>query len=81
MTTNQIKQLHEAQPFKPFTIHLADGSKLPVPHPEFMWVMPSGRTVFVALGDDEEDAAAIVDLLLVTKLTVSKGRRNGRKKP
>ena len=79
MTTAQLKKLHEARPFQPFEIHLADGSLLSVPHPEFLWVTPGGRTVWVALGAGEEDAAAIVDLLLVTKLVTGNGKKKGNK--
>jgi hypothetical protein len=29
MTIDQIRRLYEAQPFRPFTMHLADGRQLP----------------------------------------------------
>jgi hypothetical protein len=80
MTTDRIKELLAANPFKPFEIHVADGDVLVVKHPELIWITPGGRTVFVARGPKEEDGIAIVDLLLVTKLIVSNGRRSGRKK-
>lgn len=78
MTTSQLKQLHEARPFQPFEIHVADGDVISVPHPEFMWKSPGGRVVWVALGDSEDDAAAMVDLLLVTKLVSPIPNGNGR---
>jgi hypothetical protein len=80
MTTDRIKELLAAKPFKPFEIHVADGDVLEVKHPELMWVTPGGRTIFVARGPKEEDGIAILDLLLVTKLIVGNSRRNGRKK-
>jgi hypothetical protein len=79
MTTGQIKKLYEAQPFQPFTIHLADGSEMHVPHPEFMWIHPGGRTIHVAESDNEDDGAAIIDLLLVTKLLTVAPRRPRKK--
>jgi hypothetical protein len=84
MATSQLKQLHEARPFQPFEIHVADGDVISVPHPEFLWITPGGRIAWIALGDAEDDAAAMVDLLLVTQLVspIPKGRgrprRNGR---
>lgn len=84
MTTKQVKVLHEAQPFKPFEIHVADGDVLRVPHPELLWIHPGGRTLIVARGPREEDGMAILDLLLVTKLVTnnSSGKgKNGRRKP
>ncbi len=38
--------MHEA-PFQPFTIHVADGRALHVPHPDFIAIMGNGRTAFV----------------------------------
>jgi hypothetical protein len=80
MTTAQVKKLLEARPFQPFTIHLANGSKLHLPHPKFMWIHPGGRTIHVAESDDENDGAAIIDLLLVTKLSTRVGNGTRRKK-
>ena len=77
MTTEQLKNAHEAKPFRPFTIHLADGTSLEVPHPELLWRMPSGRTIFVSRGGED---VAIVDLLLVTQLTMHNGSASSRRK-
>ena len=77
MTTDQLDQVHQAKPFKPFTIHLADGTKHRVVSPEFMWRTPGGRTIFVSTGPE---AAAIIDLLLVTKITIGNGERRRRRR-
>jgi hypothetical protein len=58
-------------------VHLADGRKLPVQHPEFVAQSPSGRT-FVLWGSDE--AFEVVDLLLVTSLKVSNGKPRSRRR-
>lgn len=77
MTTDQLDTVHRAQPFRPFTLHLADGTKHSVSHPELLWRTPGGRTVFVSLGGEK---VAIIDLLLVTKITHGNGvRRRPRK--
>ncbi|MGD0464104.1 MAG: hypothetical protein ABSB74_16605 [Tepidisphaeraceae bacterium] len=72
MTREKIFELWRAEPFQKFTIHMADGRKVPVLHREFLAISPSGRTVHVYQPDDSLN---IVDLLLVTDLEV---RRNGR---
>ncbi|MFN0020022.1 MAG: hypothetical protein ACKVP0_17320 [Pirellulaceae bacterium] len=77
MTTEQLKNAHDAKPFRPFTIHLADGTSLEVPHPELLWRTPSGRTIFVSRGGED---VAIVDLLLVTQLTIHNGRAGAKRK-
>jgi hypothetical protein len=74
VTTDQIEKLQRAQPFRPFTLHLADGTKHRVTHPELISRMPGGRTLFVSLGGEK---VAIVDLLLVTKITKGEGGANG----
>ena len=75
MTIEQLRAVHEARPFKPFTIHLADGSSVPVRHPELLWRTQGGRTIFVNTAGEE---VAIIDFLLVTKLTLGNGTRRRR---
>ena len=67
MTLDQLRSAREAAPFRPFTVHLADGRALRVPHPDFLSVSPGGRTVIVYQADER---FSIVDLLLVTELAV-----------
>ncbi len=72
MTVEQLRRAHQAQPFHPFDIHLADGRHLPVNHPEMLAITPPGRTIGIGLNDGTIE---IVHLLLVTSL---KPRANGR---
>jgi hypothetical protein len=65
MTTETLQAAIRAVPFQPFTLRLADGRALPVPHREFIAHRPGGRIAAV-IGDDE--SAAYVDLLLVVSL-------------
>ena len=60
VTIQQLRKAHETKPFKPFTLRKADGREFPVPHPEFLWIIPAGRTIAVA---DQDGAADIIDLL------------------
>ncbi len=71
MTTDQIRDWHQARPFQPFDIHMADGLSLSVEHPECLAISKGGRTIGVAV---EENVIETVDLLLVTSL---KPRSNG----
>ncbi len=65
MTIEQLRQMHQARPFQPFRIHMADGRHLDVGHPEFRAYPPSGRTVMAARADESFE---VIDLLLVTSL-------------
>lgn len=67
MTAEQLRAMREAAPFRPFTIYLADGRALYVPHREFVAQSPGGRTIIVY---GEGESFSIVDLYLVTELAV-----------
>jgi hypothetical protein len=77
MTIEQLRQVLHATPFQPFTIHLADGREMRVPHREFVAQSPSGRTIIVY---HEDESFSIIDLLLVTELKVHNGAAAGAKK-
>lgn len=65
MTADQVKKAREQAPFNPFTIYLSDQRRFEVPHPDFLWILPRGRTIAIA---DENGAAEIIDLVHVTSL-------------
>jgi hypothetical protein len=79
MTVERFQQVLSAKPFRPFTIHLADGDSIHVVSREFVAPSPSGRTIVVFQPDDRMN---ILDLLLVTNLEVepANGDRPRRKK-
>jgi hypothetical protein len=67
MTVEQLRNVHRATPFQPFTIRVADGRSFHIAHPDFLSHSPTGRTVIV-YGNNEN--FSILDLLLVTELQV-----------
>ena len=67
MTVDQMKAARETNPFRPFTIQLADGRAHRIPHRDYLSMSPGGRTVIVYRADE---AFSILDLLLVTELRV-----------
>jgi hypothetical protein len=67
MTVEQMRAVHQARPFRPLIIHVADGRAIPVDHRDFMMTVPSGRTIVVAQPDDTLN---IIDLLLMTDLEI-----------
>jgi hypothetical protein len=75
MTIERIRSLYQARPFQPFTIHLADGRRIPVVSHEFMMIGAAGRTIVVQQPDETLN---IIDLLLVTDVEI---RPNGRTSP
>jgi hypothetical protein len=72
MTTEQFKTALHLQPFRPFTIRMADDRSFEVSHRDFVAQSPSGRTVIVFQPDE---SYSVLDLLLMTELQVSNGQR------
>lgn len=77
MTLEQLMRAKEAQPFEPFEICTADGQRIPVPHPDSLFVPPNDQRTFVVAHDD--GTVQVVDLLLGSTLTLGNGRRRRRK--
>ena len=73
-----LRELRAARPFTPFTLTLADGRKLNVPHNEFLSFFPSGRSAILTHADE---SFTLIDLLMVTTVDVKPkgGRRAVRK--
>ena len=67
MTIDQLRDAYNRQPFRPFTLHLADGRSIHVPSREMLASAPNGRTIVVYV---DEDRINIIDLLLVTDLEI-----------
>ena len=72
MKIEEIRSVLRAEPFRPFWIHLADSSRLPVKHEDFVALEPAGREMIVYQPDNTHQ---IVDVMLVTRLEVQ--ARNG----
>ncbi len=76
MTIETLKNAYEAQPFKPFVIHLADGRQMSVSSREFILAPQTSRTFVVYQPDG---GFHLLDLLLVTGLEFGPENR-GRKR-
>jgi hypothetical protein len=73
MTTDQFKAALHQQPFRRFTIRMADGRAFEVAHRDFVAQSPSGRTAIVFQSDE---GYRVLDLLLMTEIEVHAA--NGR---
>jgi hypothetical protein len=69
-----LRRLIEANPFQPFSVNLADGRELKVPHRDFISPSPNYRMLTVWHMDDSCD---FVDFMLVIDFHVPKPNRNG----
>ena len=66
MSPEQLRQSLRAAPFEPFRIHLADGRSFDVPHAEFAWLVPTGRTIHVF--SSKERASEQIDVPLIASI-------------
>ncbi|MFI5458692.1 MAG: hypothetical protein ACHRXM_24950 [Isosphaerales bacterium] len=67
MRTENLQEVIHAAPFRPFALCLADGTRVDVPHPDFIAHPPGGRTA-VVVGPDER--LHIIDVMLVDKIEI-----------
>jgi hypothetical protein len=68
MTSNIIRDLLRAVPFRPFTVHVADRKSLQIEHPENAAITQGGRMFFVNTKDEDWEW---VDVFLVTRVEAS----------
>ncbi len=66
MTADVLRAAIGAQPFHPFELVLADGSRVNVRHPE--WIAYAGGRVAVVT--DPDDRVHYIETMLVTKIEV-----------
>ncbi len=67
MTSATIRNAMHNQPFRPFTLHMADGRAFTVTHPDFIAVSPTGRE---AVFSDEEGGVHVIDILRILQIFV-----------
>jgi hypothetical protein len=71
MTAQEFRSVFDAEPFRPFTVHLADGRAVAIPHQEYALLSPTGRTLIVY---HDDDSFQVLDLMLATGVQVN-GKR------
>jgi hypothetical protein len=67
MNAEQLRTLHRAQPFRPFTLIMGDGSQHRVSQPEFLLMTRSGQYAGVV---NEDDTICFLELVRVTEFRV-----------
>jgi hypothetical protein len=77
MKAETLRRLLEATPFQPFSVNLADGRELKVPHRDFISHSPNYRMLTVWHKDDSCD---FVDFMLVIGFHLQRPSRNGQRR-
>lgn len=68
MTIPLLRAAHKAVPFQPFTLEMADGRAFSGPHPDFLSLSPTGRTVILS---QEDENFRILGLLRMTAIEIT----------
>jgi hypothetical protein len=66
MAPDDIRQAITALPFRPFTLHTADGRAIPVHARDFILVSPRGLTVLVFQLDDRRDTLDMLQIAAIS---------------
>jgi hypothetical protein len=77
MTSDRVRDACNAEPFRPFRLHLGGGRSLEVQHPELLMISPSGRTAAVF---GKNDQLEIVDVFMIQSIEFLPQRGSGRRK-
>lgn len=78
MTVQSLMDVIDADPFRPFTLRLADGRSIRVENPHMVAFLGTGRTLFVA--HPKTDHFELVDLLLINSVVVNGGEEGRRRR-
>ena len=70
MNAQKLRAAVQAVPFRPFTLHMADGRSFEIRHPDFLLIGPDGRTAFAFSGSEGE--FSILDVMLMTEIRFDK---------
>ena len=79
MTVNELRDVLHRAPFEAFSLHLADGHKIDVPHPDFLAIVGDGLAAIVT--SPNRPGSTYIDLLLVTRIEVPAEATRVREEP
>jgi len=75
MHARELTELLHASPFRPFTLYLPNDRRFSVPHPDFAWMTPAGRTLVVATEDKE--GINLLDVAMIARVEVPQSQQQG----
>ena len=67
MKISDLKQMQDRKPFRPFAIHLTNGDKLPVGHPEQFLLNPNSELFALWVGPEW----SLVDVQEIARVSVA----------
>lgn len=67
MKVRDLKQMQDREPFRPFTLHLTGGGRVPVEHPEQLHVNPQADLFTLWIGPQWN----LIDITSVERISVA----------
>jgi len=71
MTVDELREVHQARPFSPFTLELVDGQKIRIRHPELLMFSKTRRAIAVA---SDTGGFKIIDVFLIQSIDLGDGK-------
>jgi hypothetical protein len=78
MTIEQILNVFQSRPFRPIVVHLVDGRRFTIRHPEFVTFASDGTTIAL---HHEEEGVTVVDPSMVQELEIKSNVVGTGKRP
>jgi hypothetical protein len=72
--TEALRETIHAEPFRPFSLILTSGERLPVPHPELVLLLAQGRTL---VWSDRDERVKLLDVGLLLGVEMDQPARSG----
>jgi hypothetical protein len=78
MHRDELRKLLRDIPFRPFRVYTTDGTAIPVWHPDFAYLSPDGRTLFVYQKNNE---FSMLDVALIPRFAFDPVPAGGEPEP
>lgn len=77
MTMKNLREHLESRPFKPIVVRTVSGERLPVNHPDYLFVPPVGDTILIV---DPDGSMHHIDISYIEGVEVPKSPRKSNRK-
>ena len=66
MLIDELRNRLRIQPFRPFTVHILDGSQVHIHHLDYAWLLPSGGELHV---EDNQGKVHLIDTTQISQIS------------
>ena len=77
MKLENLRDAMHAAPFQPFTIHIADGNRAHVPHPDFIALLGNRTAIVTSPLENAQPSYRLIDIPVITQLEIEGAPASG----